>query len=308
MNAVYLAKKGEADSLIFGEIQQPEPDAGQVLVKVHATAVTPTEIQWSPTFQTTSGDPRPFPIVLGHELSGVVETHGSNASKFNIGDEVFGLNDWFTNGAQAEYCVVDESGLASKPNSLNHTESAIVPISALTAWQGLFEKANLQRGQDILIHGAAGNVGMFAVQLARRHGARVIASASSTNTDFVRSLGADKVFDYHKTRFENVLCDMDVVFDPVGGETLDRSWKVLKRGGHMVTIATSSGQSSDSRVRDAFMILRADASQLSQIAGLIDAGELRVFLGQTFDLAQTREAYDRAERGGIRGKVALRVV
>jgi NADPH:quinone reductase-like Zn-dependent oxidoreductase len=308
MKAAYFAKKGEADSLIFGEIQQPEPEAGQVLVKVHATAVMPTEVQWAPTFQTKSGDPRPFPIVLGHEFSGVVESHGPNVTKFTMGDEVFGLNDWFTNGAQAEYCVVDESGLAPKPKSLNHTETAIVPISALTAWQGLFEKANLQRGQDVLIHGAAGNVGRFAVQLARWHGARVIATASASSADFVRSLGADRVYDYRKTRFENVLCDVDVVFDPVGGETLDRSWKVLKPGGHMVTIATSSGQSSDSRVRDAFMIVRADASQLAQIAGMIDAGELRIFLGQTFDLAEAREAYDRAMHGGIRGKVALRVV
>lgn len=308
MKAVYLAKKGGADSLVSGEIQQPDPTAGQVLVKVHATSIMPTEAQWSPTFQTRSGDPRPFPIVLGHEFSGVVARSAPNASGFAVGEEVFGINDWYSNGAQAEYCVVDESGLAKKPRSLNHTEAAIVPISALTAWQGLFDKANLQRGQDVLVHGAAGNVGMFAVQLARWRGARVIATASSGSADFVRALGADQVFDYRKTRFENVICDVDVVLDTVGGETLDRSWKVLKPGGRVVTIATASGQSSDSRVRDSFMIVRADASQLAQIAWMIDAGELRVFLGQTFDLAEAREAYDRAAHGGIRGKVALRII
>jgi NADPH:quinone reductase-like Zn-dependent oxidoreductase len=308
MKAVYLAKKGGTDSLISGEIQQPEPDAGQVLVKVYATAVMPTEVQWSPTFQTRSGDPRPFPIVLGHEFSGVVEGRGSNVSTFTVGQEVFGINDWFSNGTQAEYCVVDGSGLAQKPKSLNHTEAAVVPISALTAWQGLFEKANLQRGQDVLIHGGAGNVGMFAVQLARWRGARVIATASSGSADFVRALGADQVFDYRKTRFENLICDVDVVLDPVGGETLDRSWKVLKPGGRLVTVATSSEQSADPRVRDSFMIVRADSSQLAQIAWMIDAGELRVFLGQTFNLAEAREAYDQAAHGGVRGKVALRVV
>jgi NADPH:quinone reductase-like Zn-dependent oxidoreductase len=308
MKAVYLDKKGGAESLVSGEIPQPEPEAGQILVKVHATAVMPTEVQWAPTFQTKSGSPRPFPVVLGHEFSGVVEGCGPNANGMGIGEEVFGVNDWFSNGAQAEYCVVDESGLAKKPKSLNHTESAVVPISALTAWQALFEKANLQRGQDVLIHGAAGNVGMFAVQLALWRGARVIATASSNSADFVRALGADRVYDYRKTRFENLICDVDVVLDTVGDETLDRSWKVLKPGGCVVTIATSSGQSSDSRVRDAFMIVRADASQLAQIAGMIDAGELRVFLGQTFDLAEAREAYDRASNGGIRGKVALRIV
>ena len=308
MKAVYFDKKGGADSLISGDIQQPNPNAGQVLVKVHATAVMPTEVQWIPTFQTKSGGPRPFPIVLGHEFSGVAEGRSSDVSRFNIGEEVFGINDWFSNGAQAEYCVVDESGLAPKPKSLKHTEAAVVPISALTAWQGLFEKANLQRGQDVLIHGAAGSVGMFAVQLACRRGARVIATASSGNADFVRALGADRVIDYRMTRFEEVICEVDVVLDVVGGETLDRSWKVLKPGGQMVTVATASEQSSEPRVRDAFMIVRADGSQLAQIAWMIDAGELRVFPGPTFDLAEAREAYDRAAHGGVRGKVALRII
>ena len=307
MKAVYLTKKGGAESLISGEILRPNPETRQVLVKVHATAIMPTEVQWDPTFQTQSGGPRPFPVVLGHEFSGVIAGTGPNVSGFQAGEEVFGLNDWFTNGAQAEYCVVDEAGLARKPKSLSYTEAAVVPISALTAWQGLFEKGNLGRGQRILIHGAAGSVGMFAVQLARWRGARVIATASSGNLDFVRALGADQVIDYRKTRFEDVICDVEVVFDPVGGETLDRSWKVLKPGGKVVTVATVSGQSSESRVRDAFMIVRADGSQLAQIASMIDAGELRVFLEQTFELTAAREAYARAGRGGMRGKVALRV-
>ena len=307
MKAVYLPKKGGAETLISGEILRPNPGAGQVLVKVHATAVMPTEVRWTPTFHTPSGGPRPFPIVLGHEFSGVIEYAGPNVGGFQPGEEVFGLNDWFTNGAQAEYCVVDQSGLARKPKSLNHAEAAVVPISGLTAWQGLFEKANLQRGQRVLIHGAAGSVGMFAVQLARWRGARVIATASSRNLDFVRALGADQVIDYRQTRFEEVICDVEVVFDPVGGETLERSWKVLKPGGRVVTVATASGESSESRVRDAFIIVRADGSQLAQIARMIDAGELRVYLEQSFELAEARQAYARAERGGIRGKVALRV-
>jgi NADPH:quinone reductase-like Zn-dependent oxidoreductase len=308
MKAVYLAEKGGAESLISGEILRPSPETRQVLVKVHATAIMPAEVQWSPTFHTQSGGLRPFPVVLGHEFSGVVADTGPNVSSFQAGEEVFGLNDWFTNGAQAEYCVVDETGLAPKPKSLNHTEAAVVPISALTAWQGLFEKGHLERGQRVLVHGAAGSVGMFAVQLARWRGARVIATASSGNLDFVRALGADQVIDYRKTRFEDVICDVEVVFDPVGGETLERSWKVLKPNGSVVTVATASGQSSESRVRDAFMIVRADGSQLAQIAGMIDAGELRVFLEQTFELAEAREAYARAGRGGRRGKVALRVI
>jgi NADPH:quinone reductase-like Zn-dependent oxidoreductase len=307
MKAIYLATRGGAEALMSGEILRPNPDPAQLLVKVHATAIMPTEVQWAPTFQTQLGGPRPFPIVLGHEFSGVVAGVGPNVKGFKSGEEVFGLNDWFTNGAQAEYCLVDESGLARKPKSLNHTEAAVVPISALTAWQGLFEKANLQREQRVLIHGAAGSVGMFAVQLARWRGARVIATASAANLEFVRALGADQVIDYRKTRFEDVICDVDVVFDPVGGETLDRSWKVLQPGGTVVTVATSSGQSTDPRVHDAFMIVRADGSQLEQIARRIDAGELRVYLEQTFTLDEARQAYARAGQGGMRGKVALRV-
>ena len=308
MKAMYLDRKGGAESLISGEILRPHPGAGQVLVKVHATAIMPAEVQWSPTFQTRSGGPRNFPIVLGHEFSGVIEDGGSNVGGFQMGEEVFGLNDWFANGAQAEYCVADESGMARKPKSLKHTEAAVVPISALTAWQGLFEKAKLQRGQRVLIHGAAGSVGMFAVQLARWRGARVIATASTDNLNLVRALGADQVIDYRNSLFENEICDVEVVFDPVGGQTLDRSWKVLKPGGTIVTVATQSAQSSEPRVRDAFVLVRTDGSQLAQIAGMIDAGELRVILSQIYELAEAREAYARAGQGGLRGKVALRVV
>ena len=308
MKAAYLAKNNGAESLILGEIPRPEPNAGQVLVKVHAAAITPTEVRWAPTHQTKSGGARPFPVVLGHEFSGTIEAVGANVGGFQAGEEVFGINDWFMNGAQAEYCVADAAGLARKPKSLHHTEAAVVPISALTAWQGLFEKGNLQSGQRVLIHGGAGGVGMFAVQLARWRGARVIATASDRDLDFVRSLGADQPIDYHKTRFEDVICDVEVVFDPVGGETLERSWKVLKPGGRVVTVATSSGESGESRVRDAFMIVRADGAQLAEIARMIDTGKLRVFVGQTFELAEAREAYARAGQGGKRGKVALQIM
>jgi len=308
MKAIYLERKGGAESLVSGEIQQPHPEENQVLVKVHATAIMPTEVQWTPTFQTPYGAARPFPIVLGHEFSGVIESVGGGVREFSFGEEVYGLNDWHINGAQAEYCVVSASAVARKPKSLTHALAAVTPISALTAWQGLFEKTNLQRGERVLIHGAAGGVGMFAVQLARWRGARVIATASSGNLDFVRALGADQVIDYRKNRFEDLICDVDVVFDPVGGETLERSWRVLKPGARVVTVATTSGQSSDQRVRDAFVIVRADGSQLAQIAWMIDAGELRVFLEQTFPLAQAREAYARAGQGQMRGKVVLSVI
>jgi NADPH:quinone reductase-like Zn-dependent oxidoreductase len=156
----------------------------------------------------------------------------------------------------AEYCVASANALAFKPRTLDYIHSAVAPISALTAWQGLFKRANLQGGQRVLIHGAAGGVGIFAVQLARWRGARVVATASFGNLDFVRSLGANEVIDYQKTRFEDTVRDVDVVFDGVGGETLDRSWEVLAKGGKLVTIASQSAESADPRARDAFMLVR----------------------------------------------------
>ena len=308
MKAIYLKRKGGAEALVAGEIPRPEPKAGEVLVKVHANAITPTELKWFPTFNTQAGESRPFPIVMSHEFSGVVYSSSGNVSRFTIGEEVYGLNDWFANGAQAEYCIVSAAAMARKPRSVDHIHAAVVPISALTAWQGLFEKTKLERGQRGLIHGAAGGVGVFAVQLAHWCGAHVVATASTVNLDFVRSLGADDVIDYRTTRFEGVVHDIDVVFDSLGGETLERSWAVLKPGGRLVTIAAQSEGVSDQRTREAFMLVRADGSQLEEIARLIDAGELRVFLEQSFPLSAAREAYARAQRGGMRGKIALRVI
>jgi len=307
MKAVYLKRIGGPESLVLGQIPQPQPKAGEVLVKIHATAITPTEFQWFPTSHTPAGESRPFPVVLSHELSGVVESLGTGVENFKVGDAVFGLNDWFTNGAQADFCVAPATALARKPRLLDHVQSAVVPISALTAWQGLLEKAGLQIGQRVLIHGAAGGVGVFAVQLARWRGAHVIATASSANVDFVRRLGAREVIDHRATRFEEAVHDIDVVFDCVGGETLQRSWAVLAKGGSLVTIATRSAGADEQRVRDAFMLVRADGSQLTQIGNLIDAGEFRVFVAATYPLAGASDAYLAAQRGGLRGKISLLV-
>ena len=307
MKAIYLDRKAGTEALVAGEIPRPKPQAGEVLIKVYATSVMPTELQWFTTFNLPFGEPRPYPIVLSHEFSGVVESVGAKVNGFNVGDEVFGLNDWFINGAQAEFCVVKPTGLARKPRTLNHTQSALVPLSALTAWQGLFEKAKLEHGQRVLIHGAAGGVGSFAVQLAHWHGAHVIASVSSGSLGFARFLGADEVIDCRTTRFEEVVKDVDVVFDAVGGDTLQRSWGVLANGGRVVTVATQSEGVPEQLARDAFMLVRGDGSQLAEIADLIDAGELRVFVGVVFPLAAARLAYTRAQYGNRCGKVALRV-
>jgi NADPH:quinone reductase-like Zn-dependent oxidoreductase len=308
MKAAYLDKKAGVETLVVGEIPTPRPGSGEVLVKVHATAIMPAELQWVPTFSKRTGEPRPFPIVLSHEFSGVVESVGSNVSGITPGEAVYGLNDWFANGAQAEYCVVQATALAPKPKSLDHLQSAVAPISALTAWQGLFDKAALQPGQRVLIHGAAGGVGSFAVQLAHGRGVFVAATSSSGNRDFVRSLGADQVIDYRAARFEDVVRNMDVVFDGVGGDTLERSWGVLKPGGKVITFSTESGAAREQRTREAFMLVQASSSQLRQIGELIDGGKLRVIVAEVFPLAKIREAYARARQAHPPGKIAVRVL
>ncbi|HTI71776.1 MAG TPA: NADP-dependent oxidoreductase [Candidatus Limnocylindria bacterium] len=307
MKAAYLVTQSGPDSLIYGEVPKPSPRAGEVLVKVHATAVMPTELLWYPTFKLPSGEPRSFPVILSHEFSGVVESLGNGVQNVKVGDSVYGLNDWFSNGAQAEFCVVSATGLTAKPKSIPFTQAAITPISALTAWQGLFEKGRTERGQRVLIHGGAGAVGSLAVQLARWKGAHVIATAGSSHVDYVRSLGADEVIDYRTTRFERVARDMNVVFDTVGGETLKKSLEILRPAGRIVTVATTSESTTDQRIRDAFLLVRADGAQLAELANLIDRGVLQVLVAGIFPLSQAREAYARAAKGGLRGKIALRV-
>jgi NADPH:quinone reductase-like Zn-dependent oxidoreductase len=305
MKAVRLHGPGP-ESLMYEDAPRPSAGAGEVLIRVHAAAVTPTEPLWEPTWKMSNGEPRPQPVILGHEFSGVVADVGPGLD-VAVGDEVYGLNDWYRDGAQAEYCVARAEDLAPRPRSVDHVHAAATPISGLTAWQAFFERARLEVGERVLIHAGAGAVGTFAVQLARWHGARVIATAATPNVDFVRDLGAHDVVDYTRTRFEEVARDVDVVLDTVGGETLARSWGVVRAGGRVVTIATSSEGATDPRVREAFFIVRADRGQLGELARLIEAGVLRPVVARVLPLAEARAAYTARPRGSTRGKTVLRV-
>jgi NADPH:quinone reductase-like Zn-dependent oxidoreductase len=308
MKAIRLHTRGGPEALVYDDAPQPHPQVGEVLVRVHAAALTPMELLWGPTWKTRTGEERPFPIILGHEFSGVIAALGAGVTGWAAGDSVYGLNDWFADGAQAEYCVAPAAPLARKPHTLDHVQAAVVPISALTAWRALFERARLRPGQRVLIHGAAGSVGSFAVQLARWRGAHVIGTASAQNLSFVRELGADEAIDYRATRFEECVRDMDAVLDTVGAETLRRSWGVLRSGGTLVTITAQSEGTQDPAVRDAFFIVEANREHLVEMARLIDDGQIRVLLQEAFPLTQARQAYARAQGGGHRGKVVLCVV
>src|SRR5678816_1513525 len=227
MKAICLRVRGGPEAFAYEEAPPPRPGEGEVLVRVHAAGVIHTELSWVPTWTTTTGGPRPLPVIPGHEFSGEIAALGAGVRDVGVGDLVYGLNDWYRDGASAEYCVARVADLAHKPSNVDHAHAAATPISALTAWQGLIESAGLAAGQRVLIHGAAGGVGTFAVQLARWRGARVTATASSANLDFVRSLGADEVIDYRAERLEDMIRHVDVGFDTVGGAPLERPWSCL---------------------------------------------------------------------------------
>ena len=312
MKAMQVNKADQEPRLVLVELQKPEPGLGEILVHVHAAGVTTTELSWSPTTHTKSGTARTG-AVPGHEFSGVIasigkDVHDFEVGDFEVGDEVYGMNDWYADGATAEFCITVPRNIARKPATLSHEAAASVPIGALTSWQGLIDRAKLEQGERVLIHGGAGAVGIYAVQLAHMRGAHVIATVSTEDIDFVKRLGADEAIDYKASRFEKQVRDVDVIFDTVGGDTLDRSWGVLKPGGRMITIAADGEGTTDQRVKDAYFIVEPDQKQLVEIAGQLDAGNLRAFVKTTIPLNEASAAYIgavRDKRG--HGKIVISV-
>jgi NADPH:quinone reductase-like Zn-dependent oxidoreductase len=293
MKTMQINTANQGAVLIPVEVPQPEAGPDEVLVHVRAAGVTPTELLWYPTTHTKEGAARRS-AVPGHEFSGVVAARGANVHTFDVGDSVYGMNDWFAAGATAEYCVTLPQNIAKKPATLSYEAAAVVPIASLTAWQGLVERAKLQPGERVLVQGGAGAVGLFAVQLAHLQGAYVIAVVSGKDVDFVKRLGADEVIDYSVTSFEKLAQNVDVVFDSVGGDTRDRSWSVLKPGGRMVTIAADSEAATDQRVKDAFFIVEPNQKQLVEIAKQLDDGRLKAFVKAAIPLDQASTAYSGA--------------
>jgi len=298
MRAVQIIRVQPEPMLAEADVPVPAPRDGEVLIRVHAAGVTPTELLWSPTTQNKDGSPRNRAIP-GHEFSGVVAALGKDIKDFSIGDEVFGMNDWFVDGATADYCTAPATSLAHKPKCLTHAEAAAVPIGALTAWQGLNDHAKLQAWERILVHGGAGAVGTFCIQLARHRGAKVIATASTRNVGFVSRIGADQVIDYAMDAFDRIVRGVDVVFDTVGGETLRRSWSVLKPGGRLVTIAADSENTNDAREKKAFFIVEPNHKQLTEIGEMLESGQLRVFVDEEVPFSSAAAAYNRETKRSL---------
>ncbi len=308
MKAVRLHSRGGTEAVVFEDAPVPRLRPGDALVRVHAAGITPTEFTWNSTFTTKERADR-LPTIPAFEVSGVVEEVAPGVREVAPGQEVYGLLDFWRDGAAAEHVAVHAADLAPKPRSLDHVHSAAVPLSGLTAWQGLHDHAGVAAGSHLLVQGAAGGVGVYAVQLAHLAGARVAATASARNAAFLRELGAESVIDYTAERFEDRLRDLDVVLDTVGGDTLERSWQVLRKGGVMVTIAGDAPEekASSHGVRGVSMLVEPNRKELTELARLIDSGALRPVVEAVYPLSRAREAYERGLLGHNRGKLVLQV-
>jgi len=292
------ASSPDPASLTCETLPVPDPGPGELLVEVHATAVTAGELTW----------PESWPTIPCHDLSGVVAATGGGVTGWRPGDEVYGLIGFDRPGAAAEYATAPAADLAAKPSGVGHVEAAAVPLGGLTAWQALHDHAGLQPGQHVLVHGGAGGVGTYAVQLAALHGARVTATASARDAKFVAGLGADDVVDY-SGRFEDQVHDVDVVVDPVGGETMTRSWPVLRSGGILVAIADEPGEDHGGRddVHGVYFVVRPDGGQLRELAPLVSDQRLRPAVSAVFGLADLPAAFRAPRPGRAPGKVIISV-
>jgi NADPH:quinone reductase-like Zn-dependent oxidoreductase len=296
---------GGADVVQADEVEPSFPDASQVLVAVKAASINPVDFKIrSGKYPAVKEDRLPY--TLGRDVSGVVEKRGAQATAFKIGDEVFGMVG-ISGGGYAEKAVLDLKAITRKPASLDHVHAAAVPLAGQTAWQGLFRHGQLKAGQSVLIHGGSGGVGHFAIQFAKAKGARVLTTVSSDNVAFARSLGADVVIDYKTQRFENHASDLDMVFDLIDGETRERSWALLKRGGALVCTLTDPSQdkAKEHGVRAMRYTVEADGVELAEIAELITAGKVKPHVAKTFSLAEAAEALSEVEKGHSVGKTVL---
>jgi NADPH:quinone reductase-like Zn-dependent oxidoreductase len=299
MRAVLLRETGDPDVLRLEEVERPEPGEGEVLIAVRAASINP--IDWK--YRRGLAE-KQLPAVLGNDVSGTVEL--SRAADYAEGDEVFGISP---SGGYAEFATAPAALIAKKPAGVTHEQAAAIPVAGMTAWQALFDRGGLGRGQTALIAGAAGGVGHLAVQFAKHAGAQAIGTGSARNRDFVLGLGADEYVDYTAQDVTEAVHDVDLAFDTVGGETTQTLVATVREGGVIVTIAGPPPQqeAAERGVRADLLIMSPDSVQLARIAELVAGGEVHVEIEQTFALAEVAKAHERSESGHVRGKLILTV-
>lgn len=308
MKAIVIHEYGGPEVLKLENVPRPEPKNDEVLVKIFGAGVNSFDGvlrsgKYAKVFKMH------LPWVPGYDIAGTVEKAGNSVTRFKPGDAVYAHISIPSGGGYAEYALAKEKQVAPKPATLSFVEAGAVPSVALTAWQALVDKANVQPGQTVLIHGGSGGVGMFAVQIAKVRGAKVIATASAANQDFLKQLGVDVAIDYKTQKFEDVAKDVDVVVDGVGGNTLARSYPIVKKGGIVAALVDSldKGQLEKYGIRGAQVELESNGNELAEIGKLIDGKKIRVLVSQTFPLSDAAKAQAEADKGHTRGKIALKV-
>ena len=305
MKAVRIHEFGGPDRVQIEEVATPKVTRGQALVRIHAAGVNPVDWMVREHIYNPKGADR-VPLTLGQDFAGVIEKIGSGSkSSLREGDEVFG--EVF--GSFAEYALVPLKDLVKKPRSLDFKVAASLPMPALTAWQAIIDTAEAKPGMRFLIHGASGGVGSFAAQFARWKDAEVAATASEPSFDFLRSIGVDPIIDYKRERFEEKLRDVDVVLDPLGGETQARSWKVLKRGGMLINLIEDIDEEAarQAGVRTVDFGMEYDVEDLEQIAALVESGKIRPHISKVLPLDQAKQAMDLNQQGKSHGKIVLEI-
>jgi len=309
MKAVRIHTQGGPETLVYEDAPRPTPLTNEVLIRVRAASVNPVDWKIRDGYGKEIFNHQ-MPLILGWDVAGTIEAVGPEVDKFKLGDPVYGYTSLLRDGAYAEFAIAKQEEIAVKPASLDFVEAAAVPVAALTAWQAMFDTANLEENQKVLIHAASGGVGSIAVQLAKAKGVYVIGTASARNADFVRELGVDEFIDYQATQFETVVHDVDVVLDTIGGDTQVRSFGVLRKDGFLVSIVEPPSEelAAQHGVRSKMVGVLPNGTQLSEIAALIDSGKVKPFVETVLPLSEARQAHEMSKSGRTRGKIVLQVV
>lgn len=303
MKAVRIHEFGGPEVLRYEDVPEPQPGPGEIRIRVIATGVNPMD--WK--MRKGMVGEMPLPMIMGLDVAGVVDV-GQGGILFQPGEAVYAKVS-IGQGGYAEYTVVNSTQVAKKPRSIGFIESAAVPTAGLAAWQSLFDIAELKRGQSVLIHGAAGGVGTFAVQFAKWKGAYVFGTASEKNEQFLKSIGVDEFIDYKKQKFEDVVGKVDVVLDTIGGDTFERSWGVLKPNGYLVSTVAGIPEGAPEKygVRAKTLMTRPDGEELAQIADVIDEQQVKPVVTTVLPLSEAQKAHEMSESRHTRGKIVLRV-
>lgn len=309
MKAVRIHEFGGPDKLVYEDAPKPEAKDGEVLIKIAAAGINPVDSMIG-AGKMEAMVHHTLPLILGWDAAGTVEAVGAGVTNFAPGDAVFAYADIRVNGACAEYIALPAAIVCPKPASIDFAAAAAIPLAGTTAWEALFEQAALTSGQTILIHGAGGAVGGFAVGFAKAHGATVFATATGDDVAYVQGLGADTVIDYKTEKFEDVAHSVDVVLDTLSGDTRARSWATLRDGGVLVSTLPGADAPADTAARGVVgksFSAHPDSAYLAEIGGLVDAGKVKVRVGATFPLSEAKQAQEQAAGGHTKGKVVLTV-